>query len=144
AAMANVLPDDQAIDSVAAYIASLPMKNQIRSSGLPGSTDHGKALYRNCAVCHGEQGQGIWSAGAPRLAGMQSSYLAAQLKNFRDGIRGYHRNDQYGQQMAAMAALLSGDQAVDDVVAYISTLGATPQKTDSTQTAMAGGTPWNK
>jgi hypothetical protein len=41
---------------------------------------------------------------------------------FRDGICGAHSEDARGQQMAVMAKLLITDQAIADVVAYISGL----------------------
>ena len=59
---------------------------------------------------------------APRLAGLDSWYLATQLKHFRDGVRGDQRADQHGQQMVAMASILKDDRAINDVLAYISTL----------------------
>lgn len=137
AAMANILPDDAAINGVAAYISTLPLPagavNPADVTGdVTGDVAHGKSLYQNCSVCHGESGQGLWSTGAPRLAGMQSNYIATQLKHFREGIRGYHPDDKYGQQMAAMAYILGGDQAINDVVSYISTLEAASPGVDST------------
>ena len=59
---------------------------------------------------------------APRAAGMDDWYLVSQLQNFKDGIRGGHPQDRYGEQMAFMARTLVGDSAIDDVVAYINTL----------------------
>ena len=47
-------------------------------------------------------------------------YVARQLMYFRDGIRGAHAEDTRGQQMAVMAKLLTDDQMIADVVAYIS------------------------
>jgi cytochrome c oxidase subunit 2 len=41
---------------------------------------------------------------------------------FRDGIRGAHPEDIRGQQMAVMSKMLTTDQAVADMVAYISEL----------------------
>jgi cytochrome c oxidase subunit II len=48
--------------------------------------------------------------------------LVAQLKNFREGIRGTHPQDLYGAQMALIAAILTDDQAINDLVAYINAL----------------------
>jgi cytochrome c oxidase subunit 2 len=45
-----------------------------------------------------------------------------QLMYFRDGIRGTHAEDTSGQQMAAIAKILTDDQMIADVVAYISEL----------------------
>ena len=59
---------------------------------------------------------------APGLKGMSDWYLVTQLKNFKQGIRGAHPQDMYGGQMALLAAILTDDRAVDDLVAYIGTL----------------------
>ncbi|HEY5573087.1 MAG TPA: hypothetical protein VIK64_08765, partial [Anaerolineales bacterium] len=58
---------------------------------------------------------------APGLKGMSDWYLVTQLKNFKQGIRGAHARDLYGSQMALMAAILSDDQAINDLVAYVNT-----------------------
>jgi cytochrome c oxidase subunit 2 len=59
---------------------------------------------------------------APRLAGMTDWYLARQLSNFRDGVRGAHRRDYYGLQMNLVGATLTDEQKINDVIAYINTL----------------------
>lgn len=123
AAMSGVLPDDEAIASVATYIATLPEVPAVATDApVEGNVARGKSLFQNCSVCHGANGQGIWSMHAPRLAGTDSWYLTTQLEHFRSGIRGTHRDDQYGQQMVAMANILSDKRAIRDVVAYIDTL----------------------
>jgi cytochrome c oxidase subunit II len=53
---------------------------------------------------------------------MSDWYMVTQLNNFRQGIRGAHPKDMYGPQMASMAAILSDEQGIKDLVAYISTL----------------------
>ncbi len=131
AGMVNTLPDDQAIGNVAAYIASLDSVST--ESTVDGNPRRGRAIFRNCAACHGEQGQGIWSTNAPPLAPLDDWYLVRQLQHFRDGIRGTHPDDQYGKQMQAMAAYLGSDQAVRDVAAYIDTLNN--DKAGTSQTA---------
>ncbi|MEJ2132471.1 MAG: c-type cytochrome, partial [Gammaproteobacteria bacterium] len=67
-------------------------------------------------------GRGNASTNAPRAAGMSDWYLARQLKNFKQGIRGGHPHDLYGQQMSLMSVTLVDDQAIDDVVAYVTSL----------------------
>jgi cytochrome c oxidase subunit 2 len=44
------------------------------------------------------------------------------MKNFRQGIRGAHRDDQYGGQMGLMAATLGDEQVSNDLIAYIASL----------------------
>ena len=120
APMAAVLADETAINNVIAYIDSLPDKPS--PATISGDVEHGAELFVTCAYCHGAAAQGIWSMNAPRAAGMDDWYLAGQLRNFKDGVRGGHPQDSYGEQMAFMARTLVEDSAIDDVVAYINTL----------------------
>ena len=63
---------------------------------------------------------GLEALGAANLTYLSEVYMARQLMYFRDGIRGAHPEDTRGQQMAAMAELLTDDQMIADVVACIS------------------------
>ena len=120
APMAATLADDTAIANVVAYIGTLPDKPA--PTTVQGRLNKGQRDYVTCGVCHGPDGRGQWSTHAPTLAGMSDWYLATQLKNFKQGFRGAHAKDRYGPQMASMTAMLTDDQAIDDVVAYINTL----------------------
>ena len=64
----------------------------------------------------------IWSQNAPRLAGMSDWYMSNQIKNFKNGIRGTDRKDEFGGQMALMARMLRDEEDINDVIAYINTL----------------------
>ena len=86
------------------------------------AAERGQAFYKVCAACHGEDGAGNPDTQAPRLAGQHPWYLERQLRNFRAGIRGADTADVNGFMMRPMATGLPDDQAVTDVVAYISTL----------------------
>jgi len=120
APMAATLADDAAIANVVAYIGTLPVKPA--PATVAGRAHKGQGSYVTCAVCHGPGGRGLQATNAPALAGMSDWYLVTQLKNFRQGIRGTHAKDMYGPQMASMTGMLTSDQAIDDVVAYINTL----------------------
>ena len=120
APMAALLTDDAAIDNLAAYLDSLP--DTAPPSTVSGNAMVGKRRFETCASCHGAAGQGIEATNAPRLKGMSDWYLATQLRNFRDGVRGAHAEDHYGPQMALMAGMLADDQAIRDIVAYINSL----------------------
>ncbi|MBL0421119.1 c-type cytochrome [Ramlibacter sp. AW1] len=117
APMAATLPDDQAMADVAAYIAALP--EAPRTATIQGDLDRGRRLYATCAACHGADGRGVAATHAPRLQGMSDWYMARQLKNFRDGVRGGHPQDTHGAQMALIAAMLNDDAAIGDTLAYI-------------------------
>ena len=69
------------------------------------------------------KGEGNVSRNAPKLQGQHSWYLIQQLNNFKEGVRGTHADDVHGKEMRKMAMMtLVNDQAIEDVVAYISTL----------------------
>lgn len=117
APMAATLADDKAIADVSAYMASLP--DAPLSASLQGNVERGRQRYATCAACHGADGAGIAATNAPRLKGMSDWYLARQMKNFREGVRGAHAQDIYGGQMALVAGMLADDAAIGDVLAYI-------------------------
>ncbi len=95
-----------------------------------GRPEQGRALYSMCAACHGPEGKGNVAMNAPGIAGLDSWYIATQLKNFKAGMRGTHQDDVYGKQMAPMAATLTNDAAIRDIAAYLSALAVnTPDKT---------------
>jgi cytochrome c oxidase subunit 2 len=120
AAMSNTMVNDAAIHNVAAYLQTLP---DVAPAGtVEGDLENGRRLYQTCGTCHGRQGQGIWSLNAPRAQGLNDWYLVQQLKNFRDGLRGAHPEDYYGAQMKMMADILTRDEYINDLVAYINTL----------------------
>lgn len=118
--MANTLATEAALDNVVAYIRTLP--DEPAPETISGDPRVGKKYYAVCSYCHGDRGQGIFAMKAPRLAGMTDWYLARQLENFRDGVRGGHPQDYYGTQMGFMSRVLQTDEAINDVVAYINTL----------------------
>jgi cytochrome c oxidase subunit 2 len=118
--MAATLANEAAVKNVAAYIAS--MADTTVTETIAGNIENGRRLYTTCGACHGKQGQGIWSTDAPRLAGQNDWYLARQLSNFKNEIRGYHSSDATGKQMLLLSKMLKQESAINDVVAYINTL----------------------
>jgi cytochrome c oxidase subunit 2 len=120
APMSRTLANAEAVENVIAHIATLP--DNAPEAVIIGDAERGGRTYMTCSVCHGANGMGRWGTNAPRLAGMSDWFLARQLLNFRERIRGSHAEDIYGDQMYMMAASLQGEEAVNDVVAYINTL----------------------
>jgi cytochrome c oxidase subunit 2 len=53
---------------------------------------------------------------------MSDWYMQRQLQNFRQNIRGSHRQDFRGAQMASMARVLKDDEAITDLLDYMHTL----------------------
>ena len=122
APMAATLADEAAIDNVVAYIKTLPDQPASPTVTKQSHAADGSTLYQTCGVCHGAGGQGVQATNAPRLKGMSDWYMVTQLKNFKNGVRGAHPKDLYGQQMMWMAASLTNDAAIENVVGYINTL----------------------
>ena len=121
APMARTLATPQAMADVIAYVNTLP--DEPPEATITGDVDRGRRLYISCAVCHGIEGEGNWNANAPRLAGMNDWYLKRQIENFRAQIRGGHDDDVYGDQMYMLASsIVGGDEAINDLIAYINTL----------------------
>lgn len=129
---AQSLQDPQAIRDLTAYIETLPVEPT--PDTLVGNLRRGEVLYRSCASCHGADGKGRQAHKAPRLAGMNDWYLVRQLHHFREGIRGRHPRDAYGNQMVDMAQVLVDDAAVRDVVAYIGSLAGSAHANASDDT----------
>ena len=90
---------------------------------LDGDARHGEILYGSCAACHGVRAEGNAALGSPPLAGLNDWYLLTQLEHFKSGIRGTSPDDTFGQQMQAAVTVLNDEQAMQDVVRYITTLG---------------------
>ncbi len=120
APMAGMLPGDTAINDVLAYIKAMPEVDVEQT--ITGDVASGSRIFVTCANCHGQDGKGIWALNAPRLAGQSDWYLATQLYNYREGIRGAHPKDMYGFQMTLMADVVREEQAINDLLAYINTL----------------------
>ncbi|MEH6558547.1 MAG: c-type cytochrome [Oceanicoccus sp.] len=116
--MTAVLADDQAIAIVADYIASLPVS--VVEIIAEGDLRNGNNIYQgNCGSCHGGRGQGNAALHSPRLAGLNREYIIRQYRNFQQGLRGSHPDDRFGKQMKMMAASLSTENDLHDVIAYI-------------------------
>jgi len=120
ALMTKGLTLDQTIADIVAYIGTLPAANPAVT--IDGNADNGRKLYTTCAACHGKNAEGNAMLNAPALQGIDDWYQLRQLQLFKDGSRGAHAEDTYGQQMRPMALTLIDDQAMRDVVTYISSL----------------------
>jgi cytochrome c oxidase subunit 2 len=124
--MARWLKTPEDVTSVAIYVASLPpVPMQVTLEG--GDPARGAALYATCAGCHGSKGEGVEAVGAPSLAHTSDWYQLTQMKNYQQGIRGSDPRDITGAAMRGMSMLLSDDQSIKDVLAYVASL--TPPST---------------
>ena len=107
-------------DEVAVFVNAT--RSRPATPTIGGDAEKGKALYTTCAACHGSNGEGNEALGSPDLRIANDWYLVTQLNNFKSGSRGSHPADINGMQMRASVQLLTDDQAISDVVSYITTL----------------------
>jgi cytochrome c oxidase subunit 2 len=120
-----------------AWLSNYPTFTQT-SDQPTGNATAGKPLYAVCSSCHGMQAEGNPALHAPKLSGQGDWYLKRQLKYFKNGARGTHDKDVFGKMMAPMAATLSDDAAIDNVIAYIKTLPDNPAPATVTGNAKKG------
>ena len=121
------LPDQNAMESVAAYYASLPYPATFNER-TPIILEMGKMLYKNqCAMCHKDQGDEIDNRGLPAdttapaadeiplIRNQPKQYLVKTLKDFRSGQR---KSNDY-MVMDEIAKRLT-DKQIDSVAKYLS------------------------
>ena len=118
--MASSMNHDGDVAAVAAYVSALPSPGA--PTTLTGDAEAGKAAYMICGTCHGTDGMGDESKGAPPLKGQADWYMKRQLQNFKDGRRGTATGDITGMQMRAMSMTLVDDATMHNVIAYINSL----------------------
>lgn len=119
--MALTLETDAQVVAVAGYVASLPSARPVPT--LAGDAEKGKTAYGVCSACHQADGTGSEALGAPPLTKQPDWYLAKQIHKFKDGVRGANPLDKTGATMAPMARTLADDEAINNVMAHIQTLG---------------------
>lgn len=78
--------------------------------------DAGAVIFRQCALCHGQHGQGILGGKYPRIAGMPEYYLLNALRDYQSGVRGYDAMVVVGSLQTA------NEQDLVNLAAYISDL----------------------
>lgn len=147
AVFASVVTDTQSLNELVSYISSLPVSDHdieqadlsqmippevnpefdVIKAKATADVGRGSNIYKtSCATCHGDKAEGNELLAGPRLDNKADYYLYRQMKYFQQGIRGWHENDIYGRQMAAIASQLNNEQDIADVLAYISTFSRGP------------------
>ena len=96
-----------------------------QSANAEGDVERGKVQGYTCLGCHGIDGyrNAYPSYRVPKLGGQKAGYLIVALQGYRNGTRQH-------PTMISQASSLS-DQDIEDVAAYLATLGA--------ETVAAGG-----
>ena len=122
APMAKALPDDQAMYDLAAYIPTIegpaPAK-EIHGADVAAGEAQYKAI---CIACHGPDGKGMVALKSPSLVGQSDWYIAAQLKKFKEGLRGVNPADVSGLTMRPMSLILPDEAAINNVAAYVASM----------------------
>tara|TARA_B100000519_G_C14257148_1_gene445654 strand:- start:4375 stop:4986 length:612 start_codon:yes stop_codon:yes gene_type:complete len=119
--MSQTLLTEEDMQAVASHIVSLG-SSPIETTLEGGDPVKGQSLYATCLACHGPDGKGNDLLNAPSLVHQHDWYQLTQLKNFKEGVRGGNPQDITGAQMRPMAMMLTDEQAMKDVIAYIQTL----------------------
>lgn len=119
--MSRQMASDLEVETVSAYIASMP-KVPSKPTLTGGDASAGQAAYAVCAACHGVNGMGNEQLKSPPIAGQADWYLLTSLKKFKAGVRGTAPGDIPGSQMRPMAMTLADEQAMKNVLAHIATL----------------------
>lgn len=104
--------DDGSFDALGRLEASRAVMNIPR---YPGNIEAGKRAYKKeCATCHGSQGQGSQDGLTPALRGQYSLYLKRQIAFFgkAERIHDAPGDAQIFQQF--------GDSEIDDILAFLS------------------------
>lgn len=83
-----------------------------------GDPAQGRAKFGACVACHGANGNTTTSPAFPKIGGQNAAYVAAALHAYKAG----QRTGGTAQMMQPMAQGLS-DQDIDNLAAYIATLG---------------------
>ena len=81
-------PADENDPGFDAYARLLAAKRVMQIPRAEGDTERGGKLYRKeCASCHGKQGEGDQQDAVPLLTGQYTDYLWRQVRKYREGLR---------------------------------------------------------
>ncbi len=98
---------EEDIYNVGAYFAArIPKKSLILNEGRPAK---GKIVARNCAGCHGYDGNSL-NPHIPNLAGQPQNYLVKAMKDYQKGAR--------NRPLMQNAVKHLSDRTINDLAAY--------------------------
>jgi cytochrome c553 len=103
---------------------------------VDGSVEAGKAKAITCMACHGPQGisaNPLW----PNIAGQNATYIASQLKAFRDGAANPQAAERYDPLMSPQSLALS-DEDIRNLAVYFESLPAPAQAVAKASTVDKG------
>lgn len=116
---------DADMQAVAAHVATLPAPTP-PATLASGDPVRGAGYFQVCVACHGADANGNEALKAPPLRQQHDWYLLSSLQRYKGGVRGNDPRNTDAQIMRGMAATLTDEQAMKDVIAYIRSLGGPP------------------
>ncbi|MDZ4402914.1 c-type cytochrome [Prosthecobacter sp.] len=136
ATIAKVLQPEQ-IKAVVSHVEKMPLvvpTGKARDVADANLAEGMRLFQERCMECHRYNASGEMAFGSPPLLGRQGWYLADQLKKFKTGKRGTHKNDVNGAKMVQITNFfIEDEQMLRDVVAYIMTLNPDPNASKEQQ-----------
>jgi cytochrome c oxidase subunit 2 len=124
--MAQAVESDRELGDLLAWIASLPepvaSADTAEREASTVDNSQGQSAYAVCSACHGADGLGNETLGAPALVSLDDWYLTEQLKLFAEGLRGADPADTYGAQMRALAMSFDTEEERRAIVSFVDSL----------------------
>ncbi len=115
------LSESAVAEAVESLLALPPAKPEHTLEG--GDLENGDILYETyCMGCHRYNGHGELAFRSAPLAGLQDWYLAAQMRKFREGVRGGHPGDADGLKMRDAARLPVDEGEILDILSFVAGL----------------------
>lgn len=112
-------PADETAPGFNAYERLLASKRLVQIPRAEGDLEAGKKIYRReCASCHGAQGQGDQKDAVPFLAGQYTNYLWRQIDKYIAKGRVHDLSEPDAEEL--LAAFKA--EELRDIFAYLSTL----------------------
>jgi len=110
--------NDNAIKTLAAFLANLLGKNSARASG---DIKRGKTIYNeSCLACHGVEGEGVTPLYTANLRILSAWYLERQLEAYRKAWRGHpEQGTTRSKSMRSIVSQLNGKIDVEDLIAFL-------------------------
>jgi cytochrome c oxidase subunit 2 len=91
-----------------------------------------------CLLCHGANGNGNKAINAPKISGLEPWYIARQLENFAEGIRGIPAEDGPGHEMGPVGMRLKNEGTLEAAVKFVGTLKSSRPATTVTGNVKRG------
>lgn len=110
-------PADENAPGFDAYARLIESKKLMQIPRAEGDIKKGAKIYRKeCASCHGKQGEGNQTKNVPMLAGQYTNYLWRQVDKLRKGIR-IHDPDEPDEEELLLDFT---DDEIRDIFAWLS------------------------